>query len=252
MAQHFEQALTIMEETVHQLAAQVPPAQLVRCAGLDVFRYEEKSIRQAIIQKLARMVSTLYAARLLLDHGYFQEVCSLQRILDELNDDVFFLTTGVDNLTDLHKKYLDAFYEEEFDSDDPLQSTQKRKVIPRRKIHAHTARVLASFPGSKVDPSTASKISRTLHKTYSGYVHAASPQIMDMYEGGPPPRFCMRGLRRAPPWYQARRKQDLTHYFCRGLFTVAISTAAFDSLDQFDGLRKYAGWFDSTFRKSHL
>ena len=33
----------------------------------------------------------------------------------------------------------------------------------------------------------------TLTKTYSGFVHAASPQIMDMY-GGSPPHFHVEGM----------------------------------------------------------
>ena len=57
MDRDFEQALTIMEGVVHQLADQVPPPRLVKHMGSVVFRYEEKSIRQAIVQKLARMVS---------------------------------------------------------------------------------------------------------------------------------------------------------------------------------------------------
>lgn len=53
-----------------------------------VFRYEEKTLLQALIQKLARMVSGLHAARLLCDNGFLQEQRALQRMLDEFHEDL--------------------------------------------------------------------------------------------------------------------------------------------------------------------
>ena len=44
-----------------------------------------------MVQKLARMVSTLDAARLLLEHGFVQEQAALQRVLDEIRRTYFFL-----------------------------------------------------------------------------------------------------------------------------------------------------------------
>ena len=243
---HLELALDTMEVVVHQLAALVPHPRFVKLRGHQYFRYEEKSIQQAIVQKLARMVSTLRAAYLLLDHGFVQEVGALQRILDELQADVIFLRTGVDDLTDLHRKYLSAFYEEEFDAEDALGSTQKRPMIPRKKIHAHNARQYAKLPAKALDPSRGSELQRTLLKTYSGYVHAASPHIMDMY-GGIPPRFHMKGLR-GTPLYESHRR-DLTNYFRRGLFAVTICSTAFaGSSSWWDQLRRYAAKFDEMFQ----
>ena len=245
--QDLKQALITMEKVVHELAAQVPQPLFVKHMGSAGFRYKENSIHQAIVQKLARMVSTLHAARLLLGHGFVQEVGALQRIVDELQQDVFFLRIGVDNPTDLHRKYLDAFYEEEFDTEDPLRSTQKRPSIPRKKIHAYNAKFIASVAGSKLEPSIVSETIRTLHKSYSGYVHAASPHIMELY-GGLPYRlqFHMRGMRWTPRY--ETQKRDLTNYFYRGLGTVVYSSTAFDSTSAcFDELRRYAAWFYSTF-----
>ena len=240
--QHFQEALTTMEVVVHNLATQVPQPQLKEDILSSGFRYNEKSIQQAIVQKLARMVSTLNAARLLLNHGFVQEVGALQRILDELQTDIIFLRNGVEDPDDLHKKYLCAFYQEEFDAEDALRSTQKRRTIPRKKIHAHNARFFAKNPDFKIDPSTGSEVLRTLQKTYSGYVHAASPHIMDMY-GGLPPRFHMRGML-GTPLHQTHR-QDLANYFRRGLFAVAICALSFaGTADWSDQLRCYAANFD--------
>ena len=72
-----------------------------------------------------------------MEHGFFQEQAGLQRMLDELNEDILFLAFGVifGNTTDLRQEYLVAFYEEEFDNpDSAIKSTQKQPMVPRQKI----------------------------------------------------------------------------------------------------------------------
>ena len=56
-----------------------------------MFRCVEQSIYQAIILKLARVVSGLHAALLLLEHGHIQEQAMFHRIHDELDEDILFL-----------------------------------------------------------------------------------------------------------------------------------------------------------------
>ena len=78
----------------------------------EVYRYGDQSIEAAIIQKLARVVSGLDACIVLLESGFVQELGALQRILDALDEDIFFLCQpllGVER-TELHNLYLDAFY----------------------------------------------------------------------------------------------------------------------------------------------
>ena len=221
MDQLYAQALTTMERFVHRLAKRVPPPQLVTHRGTRVFRHVEKSIGQAIVQKLVRMVSTLHAARLLQNHGFVQEQGVLQRILDEIQDDIRFLTYGVifDDLTSRHQSYLDAFFEEEFDAEDALGSTQKRPMISRRKIRAYNA--------SKASPNRSREVeaSRTIHKIFSGYVHVASPHVMDMY-GGNPARFHMRGMRDTPR--QDEHQKDLWNCFYRGTVVLVLAARALD------------------------
>ena len=59
-----------------------------------------------------------------------------------MQEDITFLSFSVifKNTTPLHHAYLDAFFEEEFDADSALASTQKRPMIPRKKIHAYIVR----------------------------------------------------------------------------------------------------------------
>ena len=137
-----------MESAFGALEEQVPKPQPVK-RGRDgfVFRYMEQSIYQAIILKLARVVSGLRAALLLLEHGHVQEQAMFHRVHDELDEDILFLVFAItnDEITDLHIKYLEAFFQEEFeDADNPIASTLKRPMILRKKIRAYLVRVGAA------------------------------------------------------------------------------------------------------------
>lgn len=218
----YDQALNNMEDTVHVFAQRVPLPQRVPYKDSFVFRYVEKSIHQALVQKLARLVSDLHAACLLMEHGFVQEQAVLHRVLDEIEEDITFLAYAVifSDMTPLHRSYLGAFFEEEFDADTALTSTQKRPMVPRTKIRPYISRV----EGALMDPSHGVELSRTLSKAFSGYVHAASPQIMDMY-GGNPPKFHMRGMRGTERHLEYRA--DLWNYFYRSIIAFAFVAKAF-------------------------
>ncbi len=234
----YDEALRSMEATVHKLSRRVPEPQKVPFHGSFVFRYVEKSLQQALVQKLARYVSGLYAARLLLKHGLVQEQAVLQRVLDEIQEDITFLAYSVifDDSTPLHRAYLEAFYDEEFDAATALASTQKRPMISRQKIRAYIARL----EKEATDPSRRVEVTRTLSKAYSGYVHAASPHIMDMY-GGNPPRFHLSGMLGTPRHTEHRR--DLWNYFYRGILAFAFAVKAFGDEGMFTEIGEFASRF---------
>ena len=192
MDELYDQTLSNMEASHTALASRVNQPHAVTFGSGFVFRYVERDIYQALVQKLARVISGLHAARLLLAHGFVQEQAALQRMLDEFNEDIVFLAHGVisGDITELHREYLAAFYEEEFNNpDSALESTQKRPTISRQKIRAYLARIEAKG----LNPSSGVEVMRTVSKTYSGFVHGASPHIMDMYAGDPP-RFHVGGM----------------------------------------------------------
>jgi hypothetical protein len=198
----------------------------------------EKSVHQALVQKLARLVSGLHAARLLMGAGFVQEQAALQRILDEISEDISFLSFSVvyEDSTPLHKTYLDAFFQEEFDPNDTVASSSERASVPRKKIRAYIDRVASGPKGS----SKHLDASRTVSKVYSGYVHAASPQIMDMY-GGNPPRFHVRGMRGTERHLE--HSADLWNYFYRGILAFGIAAKAFGDEELFSSIRNFADEF---------
>src|SRR5688572_6784656 len=78
-----------------ELASLVNPPQWTQLSDHGVFRYTERTPRQAIVLKLARNVTGLRAARILCLAGLFQEQSALNRMLDEIQDDVTFLSHGL-------------------------------------------------------------------------------------------------------------------------------------------------------------
>lgn len=123
-----------MEHTVNVFSLRVPGAKRVQFRRSFVYRHVEKTVHQALVQKLARMVSSLHAARLLLEEGFVQEQAALQRILDEIIEDVSFLSFSVisGNSEPSHKNYLEWFFQEEFDPNDAVVSSKARPSVPRQ------------------------------------------------------------------------------------------------------------------------
>lgn len=221
-AEIYDQTLRNMESCHRALAAGVPQPRAMAFGDGYVFRYHECDVHQALVQKLARVISGLHAARLLLANGFLQEQCALQRTLDEFNEDILFLAYGVisADITDLHREYLAAFFQEEFD--DPtraIESTQKRPMAPRKKIRAYNARI-----NGAIDPSRGAETMRTIDKLYSGFVHGASPQIMEMYYGDPP-HFHVCGMLGTDLADDCR--EDLWNYFYRGITSFVVTAKAF-------------------------
>ena len=158
----------------------VPKPSPVNIQGLQTFRYEERLPEQALLQKLAREISGLVAARQLHQSGFFQEQGVIQRTLDELNEDIAFLAFGLcqeDRLPDLHLRYLEAFWQEEFSEDESGVFSVGRVYPPRRKIRNYI------FSFSSTELETAKRHSDTISKMHSGFVHGASPHIMEMCWG---------------------------------------------------------------------
>jgi hypothetical protein len=247
MDKQYDLALQNMETTLNTLAGRVSPPQRIPFGKGFVFRYIERTIHQALIQKLARVISGLHAARILLTHGYVQEQAALQRMLDEFYEDIMFLSFAIifNDMTDLHREYLSAFYEEEFDNpESAIESTQKRPMVSRKKIRAYIART----EGAALDPSRGVEVARTLSKVYSGYIHGASPHIMDMYDGSPP-RFHVRGMLGTER--VGEHRDDLWNYFYRGVMAFAFVAKAFGDEELFDSIRKFKEDFEKHSGKNY-
>jgi len=243
MHEDFELMLDLMDRSFSDFENGMPtkPAFTRMSFGM-AFRYNEKDIYQAIIQKLARAQSAVRAAYVLLKNGYCQEQAILHRVIDETNEDIIFLVYAVtnDSITDLHKRFLEAFWEEEIDeSGTMIDSKQKRPMIPRKKIRAYIAKI----EGNILDPSRSIELSRTISSTYSGYVHGASPQIMDMY-GGNPPQFHTKGLLGTPR--MDAYADDLWNYMYRTFLSHLLVAKALGAEEHVKILNQHKLRFENT------
>lgn len=233
-----------MSDSLDHFCTLVPPPKLVPFADSLVYRYAERTIQQAIVQKCARCLSTLNAAWLLMRTGYVQEQAVLQRVLDEINEDVTFLAFAVlrNEVTESHRKFLDSFYEEDYDAATGKPLERKKPTLPRRKIHAYLAQV------SGKDPHGTAANMQVISKTYSGYVHAASPQTMDIYLGAPP-RFQTSGVRGS--YRHDEHREDLWNSFFRGVLSFAFAAKALGDEALFESIRAFSVNFEEKAGKDY-
>jgi hypothetical protein len=217
------EAIQVMSSAFSRLERAIAPPRAEARAESFAFRYANRGIHEALVQKLARYISGLNAATVLLQAGYTQEVGVLFRTLDEFQEDIFFLATADTNgaRTERHTKYLDAFYAEAvFSRPKGSLEIQKPNLVPRKKIRAHTMDML----GAGVNTIDASSAGESISTAYSGYVHGASENIMDMY-GGNPPHFHIAGMRGTPRIAEFTR--EIENYVYRGLMATIVVAKSF-------------------------
>lgn len=207
-----------------RLTKAVPPAEFVEISDqFPGWRYQQQLPEQAVVIKLARLLSALHAAKILLDAGLVLDVGASKRILDEMAEDVLFIV-GVlreGKTTPQHERFLKEFWQEEFaDSETDDLKNLERDRVPRKKIRSFNARL----PGVKIDPEIRKNLQDVVGKTYSGYIHGAAAHTMEIY-GGEKPRFHASGLRYAPPWLS--QAEDLKNYFHRSVCVFGIVAGSF-------------------------
>ena len=105
-------------------------------------------------------------------------------------------------------------------------------------IRAHTMNTL----GKGVNISQALAAGESLGTAYSGYVHAASENIMDMY-GGDPPHFHVGGMTGTPR--VSACEKDAENYVYRGLMATIVVAKAFGSGALVEQLHKFLAVYEA-------
>lgn len=195
------EGIQLSVDAFRSLEAYVPPLQWVEWRGGHNWQYVERLPSQAIVQKLARQISSSTALELLLSRGLLQEVGSMQRMLDEIGEDIAFLSLGLStkNWTAKHKSYLEYFWGE----------GGGQPPVQRKSIRAFNNR---AFP-QIVDPSTADQNGRDLYQIFSDYLHARSSSLIAMVSG-PPPRHHLTGITSQQGTWSYREQAPTYGYRC--------------------------------------
>jgi hypothetical protein len=235
------EAVTVMTNALRRVESSIAPPQPVPHKDSFVFRYANKGIHEALVQKLARYISGLNAVAVLLDAGYIQEVGILFRTLDEIQEDIFFLASAETNgaWSERHAQYLEAFYAEVvFSRPESSLRISKPSLPSRKKVRTHTMNAL----GQGVNVSQALDAGESVSTAYSGYVHAASENIMEMY-GGNPPHFHVQGMPGTP--CIATFEWDAENYVYRGLMAATVVAKAFRDKPLVDVMYEFLEEYES-------
>ena len=223
----FEDTLTGFEGMFGTLADSVPSPVKVPHRDGFVFRYKEQSPEQAIVLKLARCISTLRAAQDLLKLGYTQEKSSLQRALDEYQEEITFLSLAItlDGIEDIHQRFLDGFFwDNQLDRAIENREGEKRPYVNRKDMRLAIDRLAAEHSSrSGLPVSKTSGLAYKLGNMYSGYVHGDAISTMEMF-GGPVPHFHLRGMAGTP--LVAAHERDLWNQFYRVTQAFAYASMA--------------------------
>lgn len=186
------EALDVMDNAFRLLEEIVPsPAEYQADYGL-VPRYREQAVEQAMVLLLAKLQSGLRASALLLHENFLNEQALLQRVMEETNEDVLFLVYGLTNddiKSDIHQRFLTAFWNDDYYQPDDTGSTvRKPDRVVRSKIQSYiTQKDRSDNPHGYLE--TMKKLSRG----FGGFVHSSAPHILDLHDGIPP-RLQTRGL----------------------------------------------------------
>jgi len=190
----YERVTRKLEAAFVEIEARAPRPSPVEIKSMVAFRYDQPGLKAALIQRLARVISGLHAARILLAAGYAQEVGAIQRMIDEFDQDIWFLSYPIlqDVRSDLHGRFLDEMFREDFpDPTNPtLESIPDSNPIPRKKIRA----AIQNWSPIEKDPSSRILESKVVSNSYGGFVHGRSARIMEMYFGARP-RFHLSGMK---------------------------------------------------------
>jgi hypothetical protein len=157
------------------------------------FRHSRLNDCLFVYLKGVRWVSLLNASVVLLDTGYVHEMGILCRCMDETLEDIMLFMKGLGPDGQLsgaqQKVFADFFLEQFVEQEASLPAAVTRDRVPRRKVRA----AIAGVPESPVNPHDHGHILGTIDSVYSGYVHGAYPQIMELC-GGLRPGFMMAGM----------------------------------------------------------
>ena len=224
-----EKVLTEFDALFAVVEESIPKPIQIPYKGSFVFRYKEKTPQQAIVIKLARCVSGLRAASLLLYRGFVQEVAALQRSIDDFQEEIHFLSLPLtlDGLEPIHEKYLDGlFWDEQLPELNPNgRYDSKRPHVSRKDIRIasdKSAKKLAERSGKPIAPLA--DIAKTLGGVYSGFVHGDAVSTISLY-GELPPGFHLHGMLNTPHF--AVHERDLWNQFYRVAVAFAHTAQAF-------------------------
>ena len=217
---YLEKSVAALDGYIQALSTCFEPPQLVPNGKRMVFRHAATDDRLLVTLKGIWAVRNLNAALVLLRAGYVHEVYVLCRLADEAHQDIVFMASplGKDGTpTDDQTRYFKEFFQEEFEDESDLLTSQKpRDRVSRQRIRS----AIAQMEGHPSNPHDVIAMDKTLYQAISGYVHGAYVHIMESFGGLPPGKFHTRGMLDTP---KIKECEDmLVNYVFRTICSVEV------------------------------
>lgn len=229
-----------MDVQLSSLSNAVPSPTPHHEGGKVMQRYSEKTVEQAMVQKLARTISGLRASCILLNDGFLQEQAALCRMVNDFEDDITFLSIAAlqSPRPQILNRYLDDFYSEETAAEDFAEGkrVKGRTTVSRKDI----ANFIAREQQDPTDEFQSSNAALAVGYMMSGYIHAPSQHIMEMYD--PQRKRFITDSWPAHPFLRAHL-DDIWSYFYRGIVTFGFASHAIGRPDIFEQCMTQLAYF---------
>lgn|GEM_PF-1245908 len=154
------------------------PVEVDLGAGNVALKFPQQDAQHAMIMKIAVAISGLNACMILLDAGHVFEIGVLERTIEDAAQDANFFAKAVvrQEWTKHHEKHLADFWAEPFDDAGDVTGTIRRSDGAKRdKIRSYLV-------DKSPDPYNAGRAGTTIFVLDSGYIHAHSRNIMEIYD----------------------------------------------------------------------
>jgi hypothetical protein len=231
---------------VHAFAGTLP-APLRYHSGIHHhgFRYGIPKVEHFCLLKAARAVSALNAALELARCGYTQEIGVIMRTLAECTTHIKFVLLARDDTGTLEPKA--AKYVQDYFADLTRNSAAdiKRAQVSQKTVNERLGTALdsaAQRSGGELANDRPEHLESDVYLTFSNYVHAKYPEIMDLY-GGIPPHFHLRGMRGTPK--DAENLEIIDDFVTTTSVTFGIMVTRLNLYNLFECDAVLAEWFRS-------
>jgi hypothetical protein len=226
---HLEKIIRIFEEELEK-------PDLVHGA----FLYRSATVMHVCMLKGVRIVSGLNALLVLFEAGYVTEMGVLMRTMSDCMNAIYFLLERFPEKMPEVEKYISDFFGEVLDEPEigPDQGGKSYRTKVK-KIHASRARLLSEHINFAVGRDMVYKN----YSAYSGYVHAAYPNIMELCGGEPPYSFHVQGLKGTP---RLKEWETILVAFIRSAFLVfGYMAEKYNKAELIHEIRRIMGWFEN-------
>lgn len=200
---NFRSRIEPLERFIHALADSLPKPLYYHSGKQHFgFRCGKPDARHFCLLKGIRAVSGLNAAIELVRSGYTQEFYVLLRTIDEYKTHIEFISYARDEhgvlTTDAEKHIQDYFADYTRNAAEDFKRPRLRQGAIHKSIGSKMASgVEKSIRADEFRAVVPEKLLSNIYLTFSNYVHARYPEVMDLY-GGIPPRFHLRGMSGTP------------------------------------------------------